>query len=224
MTRYTILGERRSGTNFLQHCITDNFNLQLDWLKGWKHFFGYNGYEDKLKNNQDVIYLCIVRNPIDYFVSFYNSKLMQSEERTKDIETFLLSEFYSVYTHKNGLIDVSDDCNFKNNNKRYKNIFEMRSVKCKYLLDDMPNLVSKYHFIRYEDLKHNTNTVLDTISNKFNLIKKNDSYVINTNYVGVKINEGVITENYQVEDKIKQIIYNNIDLSTEHRMGYLTNI
>jgi len=79
MTRYTILGERRSGTNFLQHCITDNFNLQLDWLKGWKHFFGCNGYEDKLKNNQDVIYLCIVRNPIDYFVSFYNSKLMQSE-------------------------------------------------------------------------------------------------------------------------------------------------
>ena len=217
MTRYTILGERRSGTNFLQQCITDNFNLQLDWLGGWKHFFGYNRYNEKLKNNQDVIYLCIVRNPIDYFVSFYNSKLMQNEKRTKDIETFLLSEFYSVYCYKNRLIDVSDDYNFKNNNKRYKNIFEMRSVKCRYILDDVPNLVSKYHFIRYEDL-------LDTIGTKFNLIKKNDSYLIDKNYVGAKINGGVITENYQVEDKIKQIIYNNIDLSTEHRMGYLTDI
>jgi hypothetical protein len=73
MNRYTILGERRSGTNFLEQLISDNFDLKLDWMGGWKHFFGCSGYDDKLKNNQDVIYFCIVRNPIDFLISFYNS-------------------------------------------------------------------------------------------------------------------------------------------------------
>lgn len=224
MIRYTVLGERRSGTNFLQNCIDSNFDLKLDWLGGWKHFFGYDGYDKKLKNNPDVIYLCIVRNPIDYFVSFYNSKLMQTEERTSNMETFLSTEFYSVCNYNNKLVDVSDDYNFKNNNKRYKNIFEMRSVKCKYLMDDMPSLVSKYYFLRYEDLKYNTSMILDQISNKFDLLKKNDTYIIEKNYVGPINVFNEIKENYVVDDKIRQIIYNNIDLDTEHRMGYLMDI
>jgi hypothetical protein len=173
MNRYTILGERRSGTNFLEQLISDNFELKLDWLGGWKHFFGYSGYDDKLKNNQDVIYFCIVRNPVDFLISFYNSKLLQPIERTQNIESFLLNEFYSVYSYKGKYVDILDDRNFKNNNLRFKNIFEMRSIKCKYLLDDMPNLVNNYYFIRYEDLKHNTNFVLTDISNKFELVKKN---------------------------------------------------
>ena len=39
---------------------------------------------------------------------------MQSEERTKNIETFLLNEFYSVYTYRGNKIDIIDDYNFKN--------------------------------------------------------------------------------------------------------------
>jgi hypothetical protein len=223
MNRYTILGERRSGTNFLEQLISDNFELKLDWLGGWKHFFGYSGYDDKLKNNQDVIYFCIVRNPVDFLISFYNSKLLQPIERTQNIESFLLNEFYSVYSYKGKYVDILDDRNFKNNNLRFKNIFEMRSIKCKYLLDDMPNLVNNYYFIRYEDLKHNTNFVLTDISNKFELVKKNQQYIIEKNYVGVKLNND-ISENYYIDDNIKYIIYNNIDLAIENRMGYLINI
>jgi hypothetical protein len=33
-----------------------------------------------------------------------------------------------------------------------------------------------------------------------------------------------ITENYHIDDNINRIIYNNIDLVTENRMGYLNNI
>ena len=120
-------------------------------------------------------------------------------------------------------MDILDDKNFKNNNLRFKNIFEMRSIKCKYLLDDVPDLVNKYYFIRYEDLKHNTDFVLNDISNKFELVKKNQQYTIEKSYVGVKLNND-ITENYHIDDNINHIIYNNIDLVTENRMGYLNNI
>jgi hypothetical protein len=128
-----------------------------------------------------------------------------------------------VYSYKGKYVDILDDRNFKNNNLRFKNIFEMRSIKCKYLLDDMPNLVNNYYFIRYEDLKHNTNFVLTDISNKFELVKKNQQYIIEKNYVGVKLNND-ISENYYIDNNIKYIIYNNIDLAIENRMGYLINI
>ena len=72
-------------------------------------------------------------------------------------------------------------------------------------------------------MKHNTDFVLTDISNKFNLVKKNQQYTIEKSYVGVKLNND-ITENYHIDDNINHIIYNNIDLVTENRMGYLNNI
>ena len=45
ITKFTILGERASGTTFLQHAIRENFNLSVTWEYGFKHFFGFSDYE-----------------------------------------------------------------------------------------------------------------------------------------------------------------------------------
>lgn len=37
--KYTIYGERSSGTNYLENLITLNFDVTLTWKYGWKHFF-----------------------------------------------------------------------------------------------------------------------------------------------------------------------------------------
>jgi len=36
---FTILGERCSGTKFLEAAIVKNFNLKITWEYNWKHFF-----------------------------------------------------------------------------------------------------------------------------------------------------------------------------------------
>ena len=216
--KYTILGERCSGTNWLQRLIDDNFNCELTWLNGWKHFFAYDGYDERVLSNKDVIFLCIVRNPIDYLMSFYNNPHHQSKDRIQNIESFLLNEFYSVW---NDTDEILQDRKFDGN--RYKNIFELRSLKCKYVLDTMPTLTSMYHFIRYEDLKKNSVGILDDIKNKFGLINKNKEYYIEKGYVHQnKVHSNLkCKENYLINDITKRIINENLDFEIEQKMGYL---
>jgi hypothetical protein len=40
LKKYTIYGERCSGTNYLENIINMNFDVNVTWEYGWKHFFG----------------------------------------------------------------------------------------------------------------------------------------------------------------------------------------
>jgi hypothetical protein len=81
------------------------------------------------------------------------SRLVSAEELDeKGIDAFLNNEWYSI--HEEGEekgSEMMDDRNIYTG-ERYKNIFEMRSTKYKYLLTDMKTKVKHYYFIRYEDL------------------------------------------------------------------------
>ena len=66
--KYTIYGERCSGTNYLENII----NVNITWDYGWKHFFGFQ--DDKLKKSDDTLFICIVRNLPDWINSFYREK------------------------------------------------------------------------------------------------------------------------------------------------------
>lgn len=220
---FTILGERCSGTNWLQYLITNNFEIKVNWTVGWKHFFAYKDYENKILKNNHIIYFGIVRNPIDYFMSFYKKAHHQPEERLKNINTFLLSEFYSIHVNENNsnykkeiIVDRKYDGN------RYKNIFEMRSEKCKFLFEKMPELAKNYIFIKYEDLKKNPENILQEIHEKFNLIKKHNVFLIEKKYVfnNTILENEQCMENYEVDDNIRNIIMENLDKDIENKMGY----
>lgn len=220
---FTILGERCSGTSWLTSLIKDNFQIKLVWTVGWKHFFAYQGFEEQVLNNQHIIYFGIVRNPVDYLMSFYKKPHHQSTDRRKDLKTFLLSEFYSIHTATNNpkcgqeiIIDRGVDGN------RYKNIFEMRNEKCKFLFEKMPSLAKNYFFIKYEDLKKNPENILEKIQSKFNLTRKNQEFFIQKKYIhGDTILENEqCMENYKIDDDIQKIIFENLDCEIENKMGY----
>ena len=232
--KFTIFGERCSGTNWLGYTLVSNFELELVWSAGFKHWFGYNGHEKIIFDNRDLIYFGIVRNPLDYLMSFYKKKHNQPKERTCDIETFLLSEFYSVNLNKNS-IDYNEEISEggvlvdrKHDGSRYKNIFEMRSEKCRFLLEKMPDLVSKYILIRYEDLKQEPERILNIILDSFKLSRKSKSFYVEKKYVFYK-EKGVVNlsdnpcmENYKVDNRIKEIIIENLDKEVEQKMGYMS--
>ncbi len=67
MRKVTIYGERCSGTNYLEELLLLNFDIELTWEYGWKHFFGYND----LSNTDDVLFIGIIRNLPDWLNSFY---------------------------------------------------------------------------------------------------------------------------------------------------------
>ena len=56
ITKVTIYGERCSGTTYLENIITKNFNVEITWDYGWKHFFGFN---DLVKLRKTDVYSII---------------------------------------------------------------------------------------------------------------------------------------------------------------------
>jgi hypothetical protein len=187
LKKYTIYGERCSGTNYLENIININFDVKITWEYGWKHFFGFQ--DDKLKNSDDTLFICIVRNLPDWINSFYREmhhlpllyKNNMSEE--EKLEEFLNKEFWS-FNDNNMNRDTKKELMHDRNiytGERYKNIFELRHTKIKWMLEDLPNKVKNCIFIRYEDLINDFDKTLLKIKDKGLEVKKNINYPLNTN-------------------------------------------
>ena len=70
MKEFTIYGERCSGTNYLEELLLLNFDVEIVWDYGWKHFFGF----DDLTNSDDTLFIGIIRNLEDWINSLYREK------------------------------------------------------------------------------------------------------------------------------------------------------
>ena len=230
-TYFTIYGERCSGTNFVRKLVFDNFELALanlpeNDIAGWKHFFGSEKNIEAIKKSQEwCLIFSVVRNPIDYLMSFWKQPHHQSPDRTKDLETFLTSEFYSI--NKKG--EILCDRPMSDPSRRYKNIFEMRATKLRWMKEVLPTLTPTQVFARMEDLKTNGEQILGDWQTKFNLPRISDQYVVEKKRVEPQVggwyrfhlNERPLGENYPVEDpKIREIIRNNLDFEAESLAGY----
>jgi hypothetical protein len=148
INKFTIFGERCSGTNYLEHIIKENFTIELTWNYGFKHFFGFSDFS----NSDDTLFVCIIRNPCDWFNSLYINKHHLPIYMRNNEENFLNSEVFSMVDEQgDGKEVIKNDINIETKEK-YKNIFELRHVKMKYLIETMPTKVKNYILIRYEDL------------------------------------------------------------------------
>jgi len=172
MKKVTIYGERCSGTNYLENLLILNFNVDITWSYGWKHFFGTND----LSNSDDVLFIGIVRNLEDWVNSLYREKHHLPLKLTKNINTFLNDTFYSV-DKNNKVIDKNIETG-----KLYKNIFELRHVKNKFLIEKMPTLVKNYCLITHEDLCNNFINTMNKISNCGLIVKNNINFPLNVTY------------------------------------------
>ncbi len=222
ITEYCILGERCSGTNYLEKLIETNFGLkEITHKYGWKHFFGFNNYKD----SDNVLFIGIVRDPFQWLGSLNKKKHHLAPHLRQNMNILLRSEFFSIYDEKGHGVkygrEIIEDRNIYTG-KRYKNIIELRNTKNKFLLDDMEKKVKNYILLRYEDLSSKTFEQLENIKNKFNLNLKN-SELINI----VKHTKKKGTQWSKSRDIYKPLEHNfnfviqNIDLELEHRLGYL---
>ena len=91
LNKFTIYGERCSGTTYLEQIINLNFKADITWEYGWKHFFGFHD----LTNSDDTLFICIVRNPYDWINSFYKYQY-HLPIQFKNKFNFLNNEFYSI--------------------------------------------------------------------------------------------------------------------------------
>jgi hypothetical protein len=205
--KFTVIGERCSGTNYLQELISANFyNVHLTWECGFKHWF------KKWEASNDVLILGIVRNPIDWLHSLYTC-LHNIPDQNKSLPGFLLNEYYSCQNDE----IITSDLKVK-----YQNIFELRFLKNNFLLNmkNKPNFV----LINYEELRSNTEDVLLKLKNRFNLHFKHDKIVEVNYYVGWGHERGpgvkYVKKEVDFSPETLQIINENINKDQELLLGY----
>ncbi len=216
ITKFTIFGERCSGTNFLEHAIIENFGLQLTSKYGWKHFFGFDKYDTP--DCDQTLFIGIVRNPYKWMNSFYKNPHHLHDGLKRNPESFFTQEFWSFHStkEKHGQ-EIMEDRNI-NTKRRYKNIFESRQVKCRYLLNEMPKKVKYYILIKYEDLRDRYDQTMDRIMGiSADLKKKHDKYVRIDSYKGETKQPFTINEQEVLNRKR---ISSNLNVELEKRLGY----
>lgn len=174
MRKFTIYGERCSGTNYLEELILLNFDVEIVWNYGWKHFFGFND----LTGSDDVLFIGIVRNLHDWVNSLYRERHHLPSNLTVDVDTFLIKPFYSLYDRGD---EIMEDRNIETN-ERYNNIFECRRVKNRFLIEKMPTLVKNYCIITYDDLTTNFINIMDKLKNCGLKVKNDIDFPLNISY------------------------------------------
>lgn len=205
INKFTIYGERHSGTNFLESLLNDRLAIPRTWNYGDKHWFGFTTSE-KLISASETLFICIVRNPYDWINGFYLNPYHVPSKNTTSFKNFLLNEWYSINPVGE---EIVYDRNFMSH-ERYQNIFELRKYKLYYLCHILPNIVDNYVFIRYEDLLIKSSYILDTIINYFNL-KPN----LFSNYIGTQIKHP-----YKTHYELLEIMNSKIDWTIEKMCGY----
>ena len=218
MQQFTILGERCTGTHFLQYAIQQNF--KIPYYRGAKHFFGHNDdieYTDEIIDK--TIFFVLVRHPVDWVDSFYKRLHHVPQENKKDIDSFLTNEWYSIYeegSKKN--TEIMEDRNIETK-ERYTNIFEMRKGKHNYLINILPSKVKKFCIVKYEDLRDDYENTLDRISRELNLVKKESPYAKIIKYKG-SFNALYYKKPILLPNSIQYKIEQNVDIEQEKILGY----
>ena len=213
---FTILGERCSGTHFLQYALSRNF--KINYISGQKHFFGFS----EPSNSDNLLTICLIRNPIDWIDSFFKRKHHVPPHNKSKIEDFIFNEFYSIYETqediKNKGYEIMEDRNYITG-ERYQNIFELRKMKNDYFLNIINKKAKNVYILKYEDLRDDYINTLNNLKNKFNLIPYKEEYEKIAKYKGT-FNDLYALKPILISDEIKNIIKEKIDIEQEKLLGY----
>lgn len=236
ITKFAILGERCTGTNFFEEAISQNFNITYTAEYGNKHFYCYNNY--KQKSADSTLFIGIVRNPIYWINSFSKEQHHIPSVNKNNLKNFLFNEFYSVekvkednlingntlLLNKNPLNNTKEVLNIKDlnylNGKTYKNIFELRKIKQDFLINIMPTKVKNFILINYEDLLYNYETTLDYIKEKYKLIMKHKNFIKILKYKKSATYNFVKQREITFSLDIIKLIWSNLNMSQENSLGY----
>ena len=233
---FTILGERCTGTHFMQHAILKNFHIS--YMKGEKHFFGNKEFRDAIQppldkmslhekqmrdidaiSPDEILVICIARDPVDWIDSFFKRKHHLPKENKDRIEKFMNNEFYSIYEEgekKNQ--EIMEDRNWRTK-ERYANIFDSRKCKSEFMLDEVPKRYPHQIFLKYEDARDDYENTMQKIAAEFPLRRKH------AHFEKVEKYKGTFNALYEKKPILLSLetqseIWKRVDLDLEARIGY----
>ena len=214
----TVLGERCSGTTFVEYAIQWNLGLKYYTTCG-KHFFGHDNSAFNTEKMKDTLVVCVVRNPIDWIDSFFKRLHHVPPHNKSSIYNFLHNEFYSIHEHDPLKGQEKMEDRHMITKERYKNIFELRKTKQDFMLREVPKLVPYYIILRYEDMRDDFDNTLDRIREQFQLDRIENPYKQITQYKGT-YTACYFKKPILIGPREQDVIKKSVDTEQEALLGY----
>lgn len=222
-----VVGERVSGTSFVQKLFVQNTKLAPVYPFGHKHFF----QDIKLirrTETKNTLFVFVSRDIIEWLnsllVNTYHAHL--PIRNCNDMTTFIRMEWQCVFD-KTFAVKRSDSRFGKEmmcerdpvDGKRFSNVIRMRNSKMKHFLS-LKNEVENFVHLRYEDLRDFPEEFLSGVCEMFEIPK-------NPMFLPVTTVRGKGSVPYQrkiypdISEKDLEFIFDNIDVELEKELEYM---
>lgn len=185
-----IYGEQNSGTIYLEWLLKKNLDATLldSYDFGWKHRVAPSVQELTEKMKQEVLFLCLVKNPYSWLISMH--KRPYHHESLKKL-SFLDFLKYSYGDYRNPVV--------------------MWNIKNQSYLN-MNDFVKFHEIIKYEDILESPSTFINSLADKYGFPKpaifKNISNLL-TNSHGIK-SQKFHKEYYLTEEWRKNLRHDHV--------------
>ena len=189
---FSLLGERCSGTNYLQQLLESNFDMANTDDYHYRHFFGFEQPKHPYRKAQCVLFVGVVRAPVAWLDCFYKYQWQLDQWMYPDWFQFLTQPIQSYreseMNYTLSLLPAEQraaardemlthtlfhDRNFADPQLAiWKDVFELRRVKTNYMVNEFRRKVDKYVVVRLEDLQSHYRQFLHILQLWFNLQPK----------------------------------------------------
>jgi len=226
-----LLGERKSGTNYLISLLKDNISYDIETMQfGHKHWpewvtVSYPKSErykrDLRTKSQKTLFIFIIRDVFDWLRSFFQTPYhidhsIQSQFRGSFSKFLMLKmipredkDFPFIRHH---------DLN-PHTLDYYENIFDLRAQKLRNMLK-IRNYVHNFCMIHYEDLRDHPRQVLEDLAHYFHFnlkpFKPCTDHIIGGFHKGKFENKPY----FPIREKQKKYILSKLDMDAEIQAEY----
>lgn len=231
ITQVQFLGERCSGTNYLQTLIVRNFNFDPPyfafsskhfpfWLEGKWFQSTAQGQEGSrfYRKNDQCIFIVIFRNPYDWLHSFcekpYHTSDAFKKSVKKDFSRFIRATW-----------DAEPDrqyieCN-PEDGSAFKNVMQLRTARIRNMLA-IGEIVKNVYYVQYEMVRDYPEEVIAEIANIFGITPADPFIPVTEHYKARHvISDTFVPKEYpEISKEDLRHINKHLDLELEKRIGY----
>lgn len=222
-----VLGERVSGTSFVQKLFTENTRLIPVLPFGHKHFF----QDIKLirkTDTQDILFVFVSRDIVEWLNSFLVNTYHADTPIRKctDMSTFIRMEWKCIFDEtfaiKRSNPDYGKEMMCERNpvdGKRFENVIRMRNAKMKHFLS-LKNEVENFVHLKYEDVRDSPEEFFNGVCKMFG-IHRNMMYrsIDTVRGKGSGIYERKVYPDMYEKDI--EFVLDNVEVETEAELEYM---
>lgn len=178
ITKVCILGERVSGTCFVQSLVSNNTSLKSVLPYGHKHFF-QDVKSIAKADTSDTIFIFITRDVMEWLNSFKENTFHADKpiRNCKSMSPFLRMEWKCVYDSTSGTPETSTQYGQEmmcerdpSDGRRFENVVRMRNSKMRHFMG-IRDIVDNFVHARYEDVREDPEKFIVEVTERFSISK-----------------------------------------------------